>query len=84
MGRIGAKVAFKEKIRSDALLFGETQSRIIVSIPLENISHLQKVVNKYKIPFKVLGKVEGDRLQIEDLIDLNVEELESAWRGKLV
>ncbi|MBA7581885.1 Phosphoribosylformylglycinamidine synthase subunit PurL [subsurface metagenome] len=83
-GKRGAKVTLKEKIRSDALLFGETQSRIIVSIPLENISHLQKVVNKYKIPFKVLGKVEGDRLRIEDLIDLKVEELESAWKGKLV
>ncbi len=83
-GRVGAKVAFKEEIRSDALLFGETQSRIIISTSPGNISRLQKVAYKYKIPFKVLGKVEGDRLQIEDLIDLKVEELEIAWRGKLV
>ncbi|MBA7535458.1 Phosphoribosylformylglycinamidine synthase subunit PurL [subsurface metagenome] len=83
-GRIGAKVTLKEKIRNDALLFGETQSRIIVSISSQNLSLLGEIVNKYKVPFKVLGKVEGDRLQIKDLIDLKVEELEIAWRGKLV
>jgi phosphoribosylformylglycinamidine synthase len=83
-GGRGAKVALKEKIRNDALLFGETQSRIIVSISPKNLSWLQEIVNKYKISFQVLGKIEGDRLQIKGLIDLKVEELEKAWKGDWV
>jgi phosphoribosylformylglycinamidine synthase subunit PurL len=83
-GGRGAKVALQEKIRSDALLFGETQSRIIVSVSPKNLSWLQGIVNKYKISFQVLGKIEGDRLQIKDLIDLKVEELEKAWKGDWV
>jgi len=37
-GGRGAKVALQEKIRNDALLFGETQSRIIISISPKNLS----------------------------------------------
>lgn len=83
-GERGAKVVLKEKIRNDALLFGETQSRIVVSMPPEHVSILQEVANKYKVPFQVLGEIEGDMLQIKGLIDLKVEELEKAWKGDWV
>ena len=80
-GKRGAKLEIKAKIRSDALLFGETQSRIIVSLPLENLNPLKEITNKYEVPMKILGKVEGDRLQIKGLIDLKIEDLENSWRG---
>jgi len=82
-GEKGAKIEIENKIRSDALLFGESQSRIIVSINLKNLSLLQDIAGKYYVPILVLGSVAGDELNINRLISLKVEQLKKVWRGKV-
>ncbi|MBA7543869.1 Phosphoribosylformylglycinamidine synthase subunit PurL [subsurface metagenome] len=82
-GEKGAKIEIENKIRSDALLFGESQSRIIVSINLKNLSLLQDIAGKYYVPILVLGSVAGDELNINRLISLKVEQLKKIWRGKV-
>ena len=72
---LGAKIRMDDKIRADALLFGETQSRIIVTVKPEYRSDLEKIAHKHQIPFSMLGKVEGHNLNIEGLIDLPVSKL---------
>lgn len=73
--------------RDDALLFGEAQSRIVVSCTLNNLSELRKIIHKNKIPFSVLGKVKGQKLVIkrdrDTLIDIPVDELEEKWEKGL-
>ncbi len=80
-GEKGAKIEIKDKIRSDALLFGESQSRIIVSLNTKNLSSLQKIADKYQVPLLVLGSVEGKELNINRLISIKVEQLEKVWKG---
>jgi len=80
-GKKGAKVEINTKIRNDALLFGETQSRIVVSLPAKNLDSLKEITNKYEAPIQILGKVEGNSLKIGNLIDIKVEQLKNAWRG---
>ncbi|MCK4309087.1 MAG: phosphoribosylformylglycinamidine synthase II, partial [Candidatus Atribacteria bacterium] len=80
-GEKGAKIEIEDKIRSDALLFGESQSRIIISLNLKNLSSLQEVADKYQIPLLVLGSVEGEELNINRLISIKVEQLEKVWKG---
>ena len=80
-GRKGARIKIEDKMRSDALLFGESQSRIIVSINPKNLSLLQDIADKYRVPLLLLGSVEGEELNIDRLISLNVERLEKVWRG---
>lgn len=82
-GGKGAKIEIENKIRSDALLFGESQSRIIVSINPKNLFLLQDIAGKYQVPILVLGSVAGDELNINRLISLKVEQLKKVWRGKV-
>lgn len=80
-GNKGAKVEINNNnIRNDALLFGETQSRIVVSLPEKNLDSLKDIANKYEVPIQILGKVEGDSLKINNLIDIEVGQLKKAWK----
>lgn len=79
-GKKGAKVEINNtNIRNDALLFGETQSRIVVSLPAKNMDSLKEIANKYEAPIQILGKVEGNSLKIDNLIDIEVEQIKKAW-----
>ena len=63
---LGAEIVLPDKIRKDALLFGETQSRITVSLEEKNLRKLEKICKKNKIPYQVIGKVDYEqRLRIE-------------------
>jgi len=79
-GKIGAEIELESnQIRNDALLFGETQSRIIVSLNEKKLSSLQEIAHKYEVPLQVLGRVKGDFLKINNLINIEVEKLRKAW-----
>jgi len=75
----GAKIKLDDKIRTDVLLFGESQSRIIVTVKPEHWSDLEKIAQKHQIPFSVMGKVEGHNLNIEGMIDLPVSKLAEVY-----
>lgn len=61
----GAKVSLSAPFRADALLFGESQSRIVVSIARNELSVVQDLANEAEVPCTVLGTVEGDHLAID-------------------
>ncbi|HYD49731.1 MAG TPA: AIR synthase related protein, partial [Terriglobales bacterium] len=76
---LGASVQVDGAIRPDAALFGESQSRIVVSLRRRNLSRLRELANDADVPMSVLGEVRGKRLQIDSYIDIDVEELKRAW-----
>jgi phosphoribosylformylglycinamidine synthase len=79
-GPIGVKVkSLYGKIREDALLFGESQSRAIVSLDKKNIHKLENIASKYSIPIELIGIVGGDRLLIEGLIDIPILKAYESW-----
>jgi len=82
-GNIGAEATIKREIRKDALLFGESASRIIVSLKSGNIRKLEELASKWGVPFAVLGKIGGERLKINKEIDLPVKELKDIYRNSL-
>jgi phosphoribosylformylglycinamidine synthase II len=75
----GAKIKLDQKIRADALLFGESQSRIIVTIKPEDLPELEKIAKACQIPFSMIGKVEGHNLVIEGMINLPVQKLAEVY-----
>lgn len=75
----GAKIRLDGTIRTDALLFGESQSRIIVSVKPDDWTSIQKLASRHQIPFSLIGKVEGHNLTIGDWIDLPVSKLAEAY-----
>jgi phosphoribosylformylglycinamidine synthase subunit PurL len=83
-GNKGLKVDFEtNKIRNDAFLFGETQSRIIVSLSENNLENLKAITDKYEIPVQLLGKIEGNSLKIGNLLNLEIKQLKIAWESKI-
>jgi phosphoribosylformylglycinamidine synthase subunit PurL len=79
-GGLGAEVELKTDIRSDCCLFGESQSRIIVSVSPDKVQKMIKFAQKEEIPFQLIGYVKGESLKINRWIDLSVNQLERAWR----
>ncbi|HEV8342474.1 MAG TPA: phosphoribosylformylglycinamidine synthase subunit PurL [Candidatus Binatia bacterium] len=80
---LGVKIDLPETMRQDARLFGESQSRIIVSIKENDLSRLETIAEKEGVPVQVLGEVGGSRFIIQPLIQLAVDELKSVWSDGL-
>jgi len=76
----GVKVSTSDKMRGDCLLFGESQSRIIVSLDEARLDHLKEIAKKNNTPLSIIGRVGGDRLIINDLIDYPVKDLAQRWK----
>jgi len=76
-------VELEEDMRPDCLLFGEAQSRVIISVAKGKVDALAKIAEGLGVPFKTIGIVKGDRLNIKGLIDLSLEEMERVWRLSL-
>jgi phosphoribosylformylglycinamidine synthase subunit PurL len=79
------------RLRNDALLFGESQSRVVLSA---NPAHRQSILDqaaKAGVPAEVVGTVTGHRLMIQvgsersaaTTIDLPIDVLHERWAGSL-
>lgn len=91
-GKKGARVELEgEGLRDDILLFGETQSRVIVSLAKENLHMLEKIAGDRQAPVKVIGWVTDEDFVINvvrdrgtvNLINLKVWEMEEIWSRQL-
>jgi len=67
------------QVRTDGLLFGEDQSRIVVSAHPENVKRVLDLAASRKIKATVLGTTGGQRLRIKGLIDLSLNELATPY-----
>jgi phosphoribosylformylglycinamidine synthase len=86
-GRKGAYVNLKFGIRTDALLFGESQSRILISLKPEYLDKLFVICESFGVPCQVIGTVYGDRLNVDvngnKVVQLPVEEMKDKWEGTI-
>lgn len=79
-GRIGAHIEVDSDLRKDFLLFGEDQSRIILSLKEKDLPTLRNIAEREGAPISILGRVGGNRLVVEGLIDLEIDLLERRYR----
>jgi hypothetical protein len=52
----------------DALLFGESQSRMLLSVRRKNLSRLRDLAQQQDVHLQVLGEVRGHAMVIEGLV----------------
>jgi phosphoribosylformylglycinamidine synthase len=71
------------KIRMDAFLFGESQSRIIVSANPKNAKRILAIAKKNKTPASIIGEVTGGKLSINKAVNMPVEQLYKAWHSAI-
>ncbi|MCY4527413.1 MAG: phosphoribosylformylglycinamidine synthase subunit PurL [Chloroflexi bacterium] len=82
-GNIGFTGSFAMHGRWDAALFGETESRIVVSLPGDRLTQLEKLCSDEGVPTVVLGRVGGRRLTLGSDLDVDLGQVEDAWSGGL-
>jgi phosphoribosylformylglycinamidine synthase II len=70
-----------------ALLFGESPSRIILSVKAEHVDRVREIAAENGTVYSVIGEVGGDQLSIacdgERLVETSVASLEDQWRNAL-
>ena len=80
---IGFQGTFSTSGRWDAALFGEEQSRIVVSLSPERQPDLARICREEGAEWTVLGDVGGSSLAIPEHVEVAVESMAAAWRGGL-
>ena len=82
--RIGCTLHLKDQIGSDALLFGESQSRIVVSTKPENKKALIKIAQDRNVSIEEIGTTGGENITIyhkeKKIINLSVQASFMTWK----
>ncbi len=91
--RLGAVVRLEPNgLRRDALLFGESQGRVVLSVKPSVAGQVLKTAEKMGVPAATIGSVQGDRLVIDVAadrwgpgcrIDADLETLFDRWGKSL-
>ncbi len=69
--------------RLDSILFGERQSRIVISLTRSALVKLSRIARKWRVSMAFLGEVGGQHLIVEGYIDVSIAELRKTWEGGL-
>jgi phosphoribosylformylglycinamidine synthase II len=77
-GGIGANLEVETDISPVYWLFGESQSRFVVTMTGEELPAMEELAFSREVPMHVLGRTEGERLRINDWIDLGASEMGGA------
>jgi phosphoribosylformylglycinamidine synthase len=84
---LGAVIDLKSEIRNDALMFGESQSRIVISFSPKNREAVTKLAKQSAIDFSVIGKVGGNDFQANinnaEFMKEDIHILRDIWKGAL-
>ena len=82
-GQVGFRGRLNAALRWDESLFGEGQSRILVSAHPDNLKRIIEKARASGVPLLELGIVEGRNLNIEGLIDIPLAGIASRWENGL-
>ncbi|NPV59354.1 MAG: phosphoribosylformylglycinamidine synthase subunit PurL [Actinobacteria bacterium] len=74
-GGIGARLEVETELRPVSWLFSESQSRFVLTLRDEDLDAMRELAGSRGVPLRVLGRTGGDRLVINDWIDLEVREM---------
>ena len=84
---LGASLMIESTLRNDSLLFGETQSRIIVSFSEEQINEIKDLAKDFSVDFSLIGIVGGSHLTItingKEVVKQEIELLKEIWKNSL-
>jgi phosphoribosylformylglycinamidine synthase len=64
VNNLGFEISSDSSIRKDAFLFGEAQSRVVITV--SSNSHIEEELKKLNIPFTKLGVVKGNAVVVDN------------------
>jgi phosphoribosylformylglycinamidine synthase subunit PurL len=84
---LGATLKLESTLRNDSLLFGETQSRIIISFPEERTNEIENMAVAFPVDFSLIGKVGGSHFTVsvneKEVINQEIDVLKDIWKTSL-
>ncbi len=86
-GKLGFDIDTDTSMRKDAFLFGECQSRIVVTVKPENEDAFTELILETDVEFSFLGVVDGDEMVIDGESFGGTEKLKNDYEnaiGKIV
>jgi phosphoribosylformylglycinamidine synthase subunit PurL len=91
LGDIGAQVAIDELGEGEGLingaagiLFGESQSRFVISFAREALVRLHELAGRHSVPLRDLGSVGGERICVSGCIDVSLADVRQVHQGALI
>jgi len=78
-GGIGFIGAFELGSRWDAQLFGEQQSRIVISVQEDNVTKVLGLCSDAGVEVSNLGMTGGEKFWVDGLLDVSLDEISKAW-----
>jgi phosphoribosylformylglycinamidine synthase len=86
-GKPGCEVDLDDALRADALLFGESQSRVVATCRKAGAGKLLELASRRGVPAKLIGRVGGPDIAIQragrDLLRVPVGTAFRAWKDSL-
>lgn len=80
---MGFNISTDSEIRKDAFLFGESQSRIVVSVCEEKLDQFLDALTEFNVEFTNLGEVSGGEIIIDEQKFGNVSEFKKVYNEAL-
>ena len=74
----GADIKIDTELRVEELLFSESQSRIVISLAREDKDRAEEIIGD-DLEFQIIGEVKGERLKINNQINIEIEEMKTKW-----
>jgi phosphoribosylformylglycinamidine synthase len=81
IGDLGAVIDDSLGDRWDAAMFGESQSRILLSVSNDNVSAVEALATASNVPMKVIGTVGGDSLTFGDTLSIPLADADDSWKN---
>lgn len=75
----GAKVVLELQTRTDFALFSEGGGRVVISFAPEDTHKVFSFAKSKNLPIKKIGTVEGNKLELNDLVSIDVNDLASVY-----
>ena len=84
---LGATLELESTLRRDALMFGESQSRIVISFPEEMTNQIEDLALSYPVDFSLIGKTGGSQFTVsinsKEYIKQDIQSIKNIWKTTL-
>lgn len=84
---LGVELAIDTDLRADFLLFSESQSRILLSVPEDQVEAIEMLASEKNVACRAIGTVGGEDIKFTingvTYIDAPLQELKAAWKDAI-
>jgi phosphoribosylformylglycinamidine synthase len=81
--QLGFRIATSPEIRKDAFLFGESQSRVVVTVKADQVNTLKDHLKHKGVSFHQIGQVKDHEALIDGEHFGRIDELAAIYHGSL-